>query len=105
MIQSQSEISMTQENIITSDSVVSQAEDQVFTDIDGEVVLMTIEDGDYYGFDLVLSKIWTLIEAPTAISSLVDQLTQAYDVERETCQSDVLDVLNRLHAEKLITLQ
>jgi hypothetical protein len=96
---------MTEENKITPDSVVSQAEELVFADIDGEVVLMTVENGDYFGFDLILSKIWDIIEAPTAIPNLVDQLMQEYDVDHETCESDVLDVLNKLHAEQLIRLQ
>ena len=90
---------------ITLNSIVTQAEDQVSTDIDGEVVLMGIENGNYYGFDKILSRIWTLIETPTTISSLIEQLMQEYDVERSECESDVLSVLNEMLEDKLISIQ
>lgn len=93
------------ETKLTLDSIISQAEDQVSTDIDGEVVLMGIENGNYYGFDKILSRIWFIIENPTKISSLIDQLMQEYDVERSVCETDVLNILQEMLEDKLIEIQ
>lgn len=85
-------------------STVTQSEDQVSTELDGETVLMSIEQGNYYGMDKILSRIWALIEKPIAVSALCDQLMKEYDVERDACEKDVLNVLNELAKEDLLKL-
>ena len=90
---------------VTLDSIIIQAEDHVSTDIDGEVVLMDMENGNYFGFDKILSRIWNMIETPTPISSLIAQIMQEYDVKRTECESDILDVLNKMLKDKLISAQ
>jgi len=87
---------------ITLDSTVSQSKGQVSTEIDGEVVLMDVEKGSYYGMNPILSHIWKLIEQPTAVSALCAQLTKEYDVSGEECQKDVLESLEQLKKENLI---
>ena len=65
---------------------------------------MSIEQGNYYGMDKILSRIWALIEKPVAVSALRDQLMNEYDVEQEVCEKDVLNVLNDLAKENLLKL-
>ena len=89
---------------ITLTSTVTQSEDQVSTELDGETVLMSIEQGNYYGMDKRLSRIWALIETPITASSLCDRLADEYDVEREICEKDVLHVLNDLAKENLLKI-
>ncbi|MBT3878989.1 MAG: lasso peptide biosynthesis PqqD family chaperone [Candidatus Scalindua sp.] len=91
-------------NEIDLNSVVAQSEDQVSTELDGETVLMSIEQGNYYGMDKVLSRIWALIEKPIPVSTLCDRLIDEYNVERETCEQDVLNVLNDLTKENLLKI-
>ena len=75
-------------NEITLNSVVTKSEDQVSTELDGETVLMSIEQGNYYGMDKILSHIWTIIETPIPVSTLCDQLIAEYDVKRDACETD-----------------
>jgi len=91
-------------NEINLNSIVTQSTDQVSTELDGETVLMSIEQGNYYGMDKILSRIWALIEKPVAVSALRDQLMNEYDVKREVCEKDVLNVLNELSKENLLKL-
>ncbi len=91
-------------NEINLNSVVAQSEDQVSTELDGETVLMSIEQGNYYGMDKILSRIWALIEKPIPVSTLCDRLIDEYNVERETCEQDVLNVLNDLTKENLLKI-
>ena len=84
------------------ESTVTQSEDQVSTELDGETVLMSIEQGNYYGMDKILSRIWALIEKPIAVSAICDRLMKEYDVELKTCEKDVLSVLNDLAKENLL---
>ena len=83
-------------------SIVAQCEDQVSTELDGETVLMSLEQGNYYGMDKILSRIWAIVEKPIAVSKICDQLMKEYDVERKTCEDEVLNVLNELAKENLL---
>lgn len=83
-------------------SVVSQSDKQVAADLDGEVAMMSIENGEYYVLDSVASRAWELLEKPIRVSDLCARLVEEYDVEAETCQRDTLDFLAQLHKKGLI---
>ncbi len=96
---------MTATENITLDSVVAQPDGYVAADLDGEIVLMSIEDGTYFGFDKILSQIWEYMETPISVADLVDKLLEKYDVERERCESDVLKVLNDMSGDQLLSVR
>ena len=87
---------------LTLDTVITHGDDQVFTIVDGEAVLMSVETGKYFKLDDIGTRIWALIEAPTAVGALCDQLTQEFSVERAACEADVLALLDRLLRNQLI---
>ena len=87
---------------LTSDAVIAQGDDQVSTVVDGETVLMNIGNGKYYQLDDIGSRVWALIENPTAVSAVCDQLVEEFEVERPTCEADVLQLVDRLLANQLI---
>ena len=89
---------------ITTDTAISQIEEIVASDIDGETVMMSIENGEYYGLDDIGSRIWKLIEKPVKVSDLIDTLLERFDVDRETCEKDVLKFLNELNEDKILQL-
>lgn len=94
---------MAQEVSLTLDSIVRQAEGQVSSEIDGEVVLMDIKQGNYYGMNPVLSRIWKLIGSEQVqVSELCRKLTEEYEVSAEECAHDVLESLEKLRREHLI---
>ena len=71
---------------ISTEIIISQIEEIVASDIDGEIVMMSIENGEYYGLDEIGSRIWELIEKPVKVSNLIDTLLERFDVDRETCE-------------------
>jgi len=89
-------------SLITTDTVVSQIEEIVDSDIDGETVMMSIENGKYFGLDDIGSRIWELIEHPIEVSDLIDTLLERFDVDRETCERDVLKFLNELNEDRIL---
>jgi len=90
---------------ITTETIISQIEEIVASDIDGETVMMSIENGEYYGLDDIGSRIWELIEKPTKVSDLIDRLLERFDVDRETCERDVLKFLNDLDDDKILEVE
>jgi hypothetical protein len=89
---------------LTLDSIIARAEDQFSTVVDGEIVLMNVSNGKYFQLNNIGSRVWSLIETPTAAGALCDQLVQEFDVARLTCEADVLALLGRLLANNLVRI-
>ncbi|MCK5679644.1 lasso peptide biosynthesis PqqD family chaperone [bacterium] len=93
------------EKQLTATSVIARNRELVSSDIDGEVVMMSIENGKYYGLDLIGSRIWELIEKPLPVSDLIDQLLLEFKVERETCEKDVIYFLQKLDDDNMLEIK
>jgi len=65
---------------------------------------MSIENGEYYGLDDIGSRIWELIEKPVKVSNLIDTLLERFDVDRGTCEKDVLKFLNDLNGDNILVV-
>ncbi len=93
---------MEQKPKIELSTTVIRAEDVLATDIDGEVVMMSIRHGTYSGLDLIGSEIWELMDRPRTVSEICDIMTERYDVERGRCEADVLAYLDDLASDDSI---
>ena len=87
---------------LTLDHVVAQGDGQVSTVVDDKAVLMSIDHGKYYNMDDIGTRIWVLIENPTSIRTVCDQLVKEFAVNREICEADVLELLEGLLQNDLI---
>jgi len=76
-------------NTIRMNSKLVRDNDVIFSDMDGETVMMSIERGEYYGINPIGSRIWSLLETPRTVSALCDTLCPDYDVTPEQCAVDV----------------
>lgn len=62
-----------------------------------EAVMMNIDAGKYYGLNAVAMRIWELlIEGPKTVSQLRQQISNEFEIDMETCESDVLKFANML---------
>ena len=84
-----------------SADVIAQGDEQVSTVVDCETVLMNVGNGKYFQLDDIGTRFWALIETPTAIGAVCDQLLQEFDVDRDTCEADVLRLVDRLVANNM----
>lgn len=87
---------------ITEASLVSRRAGILETEVGGEIVLMSVERGSYYGLDPVGSDIWRQLGQPVRVAQLCQQLLQRYDDDPATVLGDVIDLLSRLSTEGLI---
>jgi hypothetical protein len=71
-------------------------------DVDGATIIANENAGDSYGLELIARRIWQLLDHPATVSELCEILLQDYDIDRETCEQDVLDFLNDSAREGLI---
>jgi hypothetical protein len=78
--------------------------EMVFSEMDGEIVMMSIENSEYYGLDPVASRIWELLEQPATIAQLVEKLLEEYEVDYDTCLKDVIAFSDELLEKKILSL-
>ncbi|MDP4124820.1 MAG: lasso peptide biosynthesis PqqD family chaperone [Bacillota bacterium] len=88
--------------VIDKNTIVHKKEDIVTAQLDGKAVMMSVENGKYYGMDEIATAIWENIEKPVSVIQLVHILTEEFDVSEERCQTDVIAFLTKLYSENLI---
>lgn len=89
---------------ISLNTIVIRNKDLDATDMDGELVMMDINKGKYYSINSVGSRIWELIEKQVSVNEVNSTLLNEFDVDEETSTSTVLDFLNGLYNEGLISI-
>lgn len=84
-------------------TLVVRNPDLVEAEIDEEVVTLNIETGNCYGLNSVGSRIWGLLAAPIRGADVCARLIEEFQVQPNTCESQVLELLEALRAEGLIS--
>ncbi len=90
-------------NTLPANAVLRRRPDSIASEIDGEVVVMSVATGRTYGLDKRGSRIWGLLENPTTVDALVQSLLQHYDTTAEKCRADVVAFLETLAANQLVS--
>lgn len=90
---------------IASEAILFRNESIPSTDIDGEVGLMNISTGKYYALNLVGSDIWNNLSKPTSFGDLVSSLTAEYEIDKDTCESQVKEFVERLIREGIVLIK
>jgi hypothetical protein len=81
------------------------AKDQASSDLGGEMAILDLKAGVYYGLDAVGARIWSLIQEPRTVNEIRDILLEEYEVEPEHCERDLLALLRRLADEGLVEVR
>ncbi|NOZ06699.1 MAG: lasso peptide biosynthesis PqqD family chaperone [Chloroflexi bacterium] len=95
---------MTTPNSIDLHTTVVQADGLLASDIDDEVVLLNLETDKYFGMDPVSARIWSLLAQPHLLTTVCNRLLDEFDVDREACEQDVLEFVQKLADAKLVQI-
>ncbi|KQX25637.1 MULTISPECIES: PqqD family peptide modification chaperone [unclassified Sphingomonas] len=82
-----------------------RSQSALWTELDGQFMLMNIEDGSYYEIAGIGGVIWHMLETPRSESEIVDAVIAAYRVERDQCILDVRAFLEKLVASHVVIEQ
>ena len=86
-------------------SRVSRNEAIVFTDLDDTIVMMDVDEGQYYELDPIGARIWTLLETGRSAAELCDAMAEEFDVDPDTCHRDTLEFLQSASALRIVLVQ
>lgn len=96
---------MSKKNIFNYDSVIIRKEGIDTTDLDGDKVMMDIDNGKYYVLNEVANDIWESIVQPKSVKDIVNLLTCKYDVDEKNCLDCTREFLGKLKNEELIIVK
>ena len=79
--------------------------DLVAVDMDGELVMLNIARGAYFGLDGVGPRVWALISHPITLEDLTTTICLEYDIDPATCRADLVALLADMHSAGVITVR
>lgn len=71
-------------------------------EVNGTVVLLSSESGEYFALDEVGGRVWELCDGLRSVSDIINVVCAEYDAPPETIQADVLELLGELTSEKIL---
>ena len=86
-------------------SVISVTKEAVHCDVEDEVVILGLKDGVYYGLNPVGAFIWSLIQKPKTVAEIRDAVLEEYDVKKEVCENDLMELLTELSDKGLVEIK
>jgi DNA-directed RNA polymerase delta subunit len=87
------------------DARLNHAADLLASEIDGEIVMMDVESGNYLNFDAVATDIWNRIGAGIRFDDLCAAIAGAYDADSATITRDVAEFVNDLITRGLVRVE
>jgi hypothetical protein len=76
--------------------------DLVYQELDGEMVILDMHSGQYFGIDAVGSRIWQMLEEKVSPAAMINLLLEEYEIEADLCSQQVVAFLEELEKNNLI---
>jgi hypothetical protein len=97
--------SCTMPRTLSLESRVVASPEQVSCELDNELVILNLRNGEYYGLDEVGAQIWTLIQDSTTVLAVRDAILRQFDdVDTQECTDDVLELLQDMADSNLLMI-
>lgn len=78
-------------------------EEIVWRNLEGEAVLLNPNSGKYYGLNEVGCSFWEKVDGKNSLETIIDLLLEEYDVEKQTLQQDINELVRDLEERKIIS--
>ena len=89
---------------LSNQTILQRNPEIISSKIDDEIVMMSIEEGKYFGLDPIGSIIWDLLEKPRSLEEIIPLLQEKFDVSDDQCQEDCSTfILEMIDKKTLIT--
>ncbi len=78
--------------------------EHLYSDLNGEAVILSMKNGKYYGLNEVGKTIWNSIKEPTNLAQIQARVMSEYEVDENVCYGEVLSFLHKMLREELIEI-
>lgn len=90
-------------------SCLVASRDQVSADISpdssGDVVVLQLKAGIYYGLNETGARVWQLVQQPCDFGTILDTLLAEYEVDAAQCEADLRVLVEEMVGHGLIEIQ
>ena len=93
------------QHMLNLDSIVQRNREVMAAEAGQDLVMVSIENGLYYGVSDIAREVWVAIEHPKRISDLITDLLATYNVDRARCEAETLSFLKDLLSEHLLQVK
>ena len=76
--------------------------DLVCEELDGEMVILNMQSGLYFGIDEIGSRIWKMLEEKIPPVTMIKLLLDEYEIEADLCRQQVMAFIMELEKNNLI---
>lgn len=76
----------------------------VFSVIDEEVVMLSVDNGEYYNLNEVSSEIWHKLNDSCTFKDLIGHLRKKFEVEQEICENETKFFLEQVLIKGIIEI-
>lgn len=90
---------------VGSDTLISRNPAQVFSKIDGQVVMLNVKKEAYYTLNDMGSAVWEEIANPRKLEDLIRTFTEGYEVTFEKCRDEMIPFLSELHEAGIVIIE
>ena len=89
--------------MVDSDTLIRRLDGLVEAEVDGEILALHVEQGTCYAFNLTAARVWTSLREPRRLREIRDELLAEYEVDAETCERQLAEVIDLLVAQGRVT--
>lgn len=90
---------------LAADATVTINPQAVACDLDGEVVILDLDSGVYFGLNAVGGELWNHLQQERTVDEIILHLLAQYDVDRTLCEIEVASLLQSMAARGLIRIE
>ena len=74
----------------------------LFQEMEGETVLLNLEDGHYYGLDPLGTQVWRMLKEGKDTGECLDWILDHYEVSRKRAENDLRQLLAQMEEKGLL---
>jgi len=79
-----------------------RSEQALSADVGDDVVALHVANGACYGMEKVASDVWQLLDKPTGLDAICQEIVGRYEVDPDVCHAEVGQLIDELVREGLV---
>ncbi|MFC5702611.1 lasso peptide biosynthesis PqqD family chaperone [Cohnella faecalis] len=85
---------------------IRQKDGYVTSEMDGELVMLSVENGKYYNLGIVGGQIWQLAQGQgMTVAEIVARLVSEYEVTESQCEQEVAAFVEQMEKAGIIAVE
>ena len=85
-----------------SDIQFRRSQEALHADVGEDIVALHVRNGRCFGMEHVTADVWRYLEQPASLDQICSRLLAEYEIDAETCHSEVGELLKTMQQEGLI---